>query len=245
MKLVIIPTYNERENLKELLKLIYREVEDIHVLIIDDHSPDGTGDLVETLIVEQYKDRLFLVKRPGKLGLGTAYITGFKWALEREYQYIFEMDADFSHNPKYLRDFLNAIEGCDVVLGSRYIPGGGVKNWGLGRRLISRGGSLYSRFILGMPFRDLTGGYKCFRREVLEHMELDSVKSNGYSFQIEMTYRAFLNDFCIREVPIVFEERTAGKSKMSRRIFMEAIVMVWKLRLTKEELRSEKNQAFV
>lgn len=238
MKLIVIPTYNECGNLAELLSLIYTEVEGIHILIVDDNSPDGTGSLVKELMQYQYKERLFLMERSGKLGLGTAYIAGFKWALAREYTHIFEMDADFSHNPKYLRSFIEVAQSYDVVLGSRYIAGGGVVNWNLIRRIISRGGSLYSRFILGVPFRDLTGGYKCFRREVLEQIDLDDVKSNGYSFQIELTYRAFLKNFRIQEVPIVFEERAAGNSKMSREIFMEAIWMVWKLRADKHRLQT-------
>lgn len=240
MKLVIIPTYNERDNLEELLAQVYRAVADMHVLIVDDNSPDGTANLVEELMAGRYSGQLFLFKRPGKLGLGTAYIAGFKWALQRSYQYIFEMDADFSHNPKYLADFLTTIETCDVVLGSRYIPGGGVTNWGLIRRFISKGGSLYSRMILGLPFRDLTGGFKCFRREVLETLDLEGIKSNGYSFQIEMTYRAYLKGFRIKEVPIVFEERAAGKSKMSRKIFAEALLMIWKLRFAKAEFMAGK-----
>ncbi|HEY3425701.1 MAG TPA: polyprenol monophosphomannose synthase [Negativicutes bacterium] len=238
MKLIVIPTYNECDNLAELLPLIYTEVEGIHILIVDDNSPDGTGGLVKELMQYQYKERLFLIERSGKLGLGTAYIAGFKWALAREYTHIFEMDADFSHNPKYLRSFIAASLNYDVVLGSRYIAGGGVTNWNLTRRIISRGGSLYSRFILGLPFKDLTGGYKCFRREVLEQIDLDDVKSNGYSFQIELTYRAFLKNFRVGEVPIIFEERAAGNSKMSRKIFMEAIWMVWKLRAAKNRLQS-------
>jgi len=236
MKLIVIPTYNERDNVAELLKIIYSEVKDIHILIVDDNSPDGTGVLVKKLIAEKYPDQLFLLQRAGKLGLGTAYIAGFKWALAHKYNYIFEMDADFSHNPKYLKDFIIAAANCDLVLGSRYILGGGVTNWNLMRRIISRGGSLYSRIILGLPFMDLTGGFKCFRREVLETINLDDVRSNGYSFQIELTYRAFLKNFRIKEVPIVFEERVAGKSKMSRKIFIEAILMVWKLRMDKARL---------
>lgn len=242
MKLIVIPTYNERKNLTELLALIYRQDKDFHVLIVDDNSPDGTGELVAELIQSDYANKLFLLTRPGKLGLGTAYIAGFKWALARDYQYIFEMDADFSHNPKYLKQFLAAAQDCDLVLGSRYIPGGGVTNWSVMRRIISYGGSLYSRIILGLPFKDLTGGYKCFRRELLENIDLDDVQSNGYSFQIELTYRAFLKSFTIREVPIIFEERAAGKSKMSRKIFREAIWMVWKLRLAKNRLRASKSK---
>ena len=229
--LIIIPTYNESDNIEKLLDLISRTDPAAHVLIVDDNSPDRTYEIVERLMQTSYPGRLFLLKRAGKLGLGTAYIAGFKWALARDYDYIFEMDADFSHDPKYLPAFLTAIEKHDLVLGSRYVPGGGVKNWGLLRKFISRGGSLYARTILGLSLRDLTGGFKCFRREVLEAIDLDSIKSNGYSFQIEMTYRACCKGFRIFETPIVFEDRTAGKSKMSRKIFLEAVLMVWKLRL--------------
>lgn len=229
--LIIIPTYNESDNIEKLLDLISRTDPAAHVLIVDDNSPDRTYEIVERLMQTSYPGRLFLLKRAGKLGLGTAYIAGFKWALARDYDYIFEMDADFSHDPKYLPAFLAAIEKNDLVLGSRYVPGGGVKNWGLLRKFISRGGSLYARTILGLSLRDLTGGFKCFRRQVLETIDLDSVKSNGYSFQIEMTYRARCQGFRICETPIVFEDRTAGKSKMSRKIFLEAVLMVWKLRL--------------
>ena len=229
--LIIIPTYNESDNIEKLLDLISRTDPAAHVLIVDDNSPDRTYEIVERLMQTSYPGRLFLLKRAGKLGLGTAYIAGFKWALARDYDYIFEMDADFSHDPKYLPAFLAAIEKHDLVLGSRYVPGGGVKNWGLLRKIISRGGSLYARTILGLSLRDLTGGFKCFRRQVLESIDLDAVKPNGYSFQIEMTYRARCKGFRICETPIVFEDRTAGKSKMSRKIFLEAVLMVWKLRM--------------
>lgn len=229
--LIIIPTYNESDNIEKLLDLISRTDPAAHVLIVDDNSPDRTYEIVERLMQTSYPGRLFLLKRAGKMGLGTAYIAGFKWALARDYDYIFEMDADFSHDPKYLPAFLAAIEKHDLVLGSRYVPGGGVKNWGLLRKFISRGGSLYARTILGLSLRDLTGGFKCFRRQVLESIDLDAVKSNGYSFQIEMTYRARCKGFRICETPIVFEDRTAGKSKMSRKIFLEAVLMVWKLRM--------------
>ena len=228
--LIIIPTYNERDNIEALLALITRTDPVVHILIVDDNSPDRTYEIVEELMQSLYPGQLFLLKRTGKMGLGTAYIAGFKWALGRDYDYIFEMDADFSHDPKYLTDFWAAIQTHDVVLGSRYIPGGGVKNWGVIRKFISRGGSLYARTILGMSLRDLTGGFKCFRREVLEAIDLDGIKSNGYSFQIEMTYRAKRKGFRIVETPIVFEDRTAGKSKMSRKIFWEAVLKVWKLR---------------
>ena len=229
--LIIIPTYNERENLATLLAAIDRVDPVAHILIVDDNSPDRTHEVVEDLMQSSYSGRLFLLKRAGKMGLGTAYIDGFRWALARKYDYIFEMDADFSHDPHYLPEFLSAIETCDVVLGSRYVKGGGVKNWGLLRKIISRGGGIYARTILGLPLHDLTGGFKCFRREVLQAIDLDEVKSNGYSFQIEMTYRAKLKGFRIVETPIVFEDRTAGKSKMSSKIFLEAVLMVWKLRI--------------
>ena len=243
MKLIVIPTYNERDNVEALLQQVYYILKDVHVLIVDDNSPDGTGELVGTLMQKQYQNRLFLLSRTGKLGLGTAYIAGFKWALARDYQYIFEMDADFSHNPIYLTSFIEAAQHYDLVLGSRYIAGGGVANWSLWRRMISRGGSLYARLILDLSYRDLTGGYKCFRRQLLEQMDLDDIKSNGYSFQIEMTYRAFLKGFTIKEIPIVFEERAEGKSKMSHKIFMEAVVMVWKLRAAQKRLRALSDNA--
>ncbi len=230
--LIIIPTYNEKENLGPLLEAIYEIRPDIHVLVVDDNSPDGTGQLVaEWADSPQYEGRLFLLRRAGKLGLGTAYIAGFRWALARSYRRILEMDADFSHNPRYLPDLLAAAEEADLVLGSRYVPGGGVKNWGFWRRFLSRGGSLYARVLLGLPYQDLTGGFKCFRREVLETLDLGAVRSNGYSFQIELTYRAHCKGFKIKEVPIVFEDREVGKSKMSKHIFWEAVLMVWKLRM--------------
>ena len=230
--LIIIPTYNEKENLGPLLEAIYEIRPDIHVLVVDDNSPDGTGQLVaEWAEAPQYEGRLFLLRRAGKLGLGTAYIAGFRWALARSYRRILEMDADFSHNPRYLPDLLAAAEEADLVLGSRYVPGGGVKNWGFWRRFLSRGGSLYARVLLGLPYQDLTGGFKCFRREVLETLDLGAIRSNGYSFQIELTYRAHCKGFKIKEVPIVFEDREVGKSKMSKHIFLEAVLMVWKLRM--------------
>ena len=215
-----------------MLEAIYEIRPDIHVLVVDDNSPDGTGQLVaEWAEAPQYEGRLFLLRRAGKLGLGTAYIAGFRWALARSYRRILEMDADFSHNPRYLPDLLAAAEEADLVLGSRYVPGGGVKNWGFWRRFLSRGGSLYARVLLGLPYQDLTGGFKCFRREVLETLDLGAVRSNGYSFQIELTYRAHCKGFKIKEVPIVFEDREVGKSKMSKHIFWEAVLMVWKLRM--------------
>lgn len=230
-KLVIIPTYNEIKNVERLVGLVYQYVPDMHILIVDDNSPDGTGAFVTQLIETKYPQQLHLLRRAGKLGLGTAYIAGFKWALERDYEFIMEMDADFSHNPKYLPQMLAAAEKADLALGSRYVKGGGVTNWSLIRRFISLGGSMYSRIILGLRVRDLTGGFKCFRRKVLEKIDLNDVRSNGYCFQIEMTYRTILAGFKVVEVPFVFEERAAGKSKMSKKIFLEALLRVPKLRL--------------
>lgn len=235
--LIIIPTYNERQNIEPLFETIFTVSNDVHILVVDDNSPDKTYELVEELQQSRYLDKVFLIKRTGKLGLGTAYVAGFKWALSHGYDYIMEMDADFSHDPVYINDFLREIKIADLVIGSRYVPGGGVVNWGVGRKFISRGGSLYSRTILGLPLHDITGGYKCFRREVLENINLDSIKSNGYSFQVEMNYRTYLKGFRIKEIPIIFEDRRVGQSKMSRRIFLEAILMVWRLRLAKGELQ--------
>jgi dolichol-phosphate mannosyltransferase len=238
MNLIIIPTYNEKANLQDLLPLIYQNLPGTHILIVDDNSPDGTGDLVDSLAAATYPGQLFILKRPGKMGLGTAYLAGFKWALANNYSLIFEMDADFSHNPCYLPAFVEAAKSADLVIGSRYVAGGGVRNWGLLRRCISLGGSLYSRLIMGMPFHDLTGGFKCFRRQLLEQIDLNDVKSNGYSFQIEMTFRAYLLGSKIQEIPILFEERAEGQSKMSGSIFREAMLMVPKLRLAKSRLKS-------
>jgi len=227
--LIIIPTYNEIENLERLLVSIFEVVPSAHVLVVDDNSPDGTGPLAD--VIAGRDERVFAMHRAGKLGLGTAYIAGFRWALERDYQFIFEMDADFSHQPKYLPAFLKAAENADLVLGCRYMPGGGTENWTALRQFISRGGNLYARFIMGLPYKDLTGGFKCFRREVLEAIDLDGVKSKGYAFQIELTFRARKLGFRISEVPIVFPDRTHGTSKMSGKIAREAMVNVVKLRL--------------
>lgn len=230
MMLVVIPTYNELANIESIVKSVLA-YDWLHVLVVDDNSPDGTANIVTNLIEKDFSGRLFLHKRSGKLGLGTAYLEGFAWALQRDYEAIFEMDADFSHNPKYLPAFKKAIEnGADLVLGSRYVKDGGVKNWGVFRKIISRGGSLYARTILGLSIRDLTGGFKCFRRSVLESIDFSDVKSNGYSFQIELTYSSWKKGFKIVEIPIIFEDRTLGASKMSKKIFLEAIIMVWKMR---------------
>jgi dolichol-phosphate mannosyltransferase len=226
-----IPTYNERENLQAITEAVLTSDPRLEVLIVDDNSPDGTGDLADRLAAGD--ERIHVLHRPQKQGLGRAYLDAFRWALSRPYQYLLEMDADFSHHPKYLPQLLNEAErGTDLVLGSRYVPGGGTLNWGRVRQMISRGGSLYARIALGIPIRDLTGGFKCFRRGVLESIDLDAVRSNGYAFQIELTYRALQKGFRVKEVPIVFEDRRVGQSKMSRTIFFEALMMVWKLRFT-------------
>ncbi len=226
--LIVLPTYNERANLADLVKEIHRQVPRAEVLVVDDASPDGTGELAEELAARD--SRVHVEHRAGKMGLGTAYLLGFQYALDRGYDLVFEMDADFSHDPVYLPRFLEAIEQADLVLGSRYTRGGGTENWALWRRLLSRGGGLYARTVLGVPYRDLTGGYKCFRREVLEALPLDEIRSEGYSFQIEVTFRVHQMGFRIVEVPIIFRERREGESKISKRIVVEAMGVVWRLR---------------
>jgi dolichol-phosphate mannosyltransferase len=227
--LVCIPTYNERDNVSAIARAVVAADPRVDVLIVDDNSPDGTGQLAERLSV--IEPRIHVLHRPRKQGLGRAYLHAFEWALQRGYQYVLEMDADFSHDPRYIPKFLNATErGADLVLGSRYVSGGGTLNWGFFRKLVSRGGSLYARRVLGIRIRDLTGGFKCFRRQVLESINLPAVRSTGYAFQIELTYRALRKGFKVVEIPIVFEDRRVGQSKMSRKIFLEALVMVWKLR---------------
>lgn len=231
--LIIVATYNERENIEALINNIYTFAPDVNILVIDDNSPDKTYEIVENLQENKYKDKLFLLKRAGKLGLGTAYVAGFNWAIKECYEVVMQMDADFSHNPKYIPEFLEAIKTNDLVLGSRYIAGGGVLNWGFIRRVISQGGSLYARAILDVKLRDLTGGFKCWRVKALEAIDVNSLKSNGYSFQIETTYKAICNGFKIKEIPIIFEDRRVGQSKMSSKIFLEALLMVLKLRFIK------------
>lgn len=234
-KLIIIATYNEKDNIEKMLMDVFASVPDVNILVIDDNSPDKTHEIVERLITERYPVQLHLMKRAGKLGLGTAYIAGFNWGLERDYDVIGHMDADFSHNPKYLPSMFEALaNGYDLVLGSRYVKGGGVVNWGLKRKIISRGGSLYAKIILGLPFNDLTGGFKCFKRKVLETIGINELKSTGYSFQIETTYKTYLNGFKIKEIPIIFEDRILGQSKMSGSIFKEALLMVLRMRLNKD-----------
>jgi len=229
--LVIVPTYNERDNLPNIVAAVHEHLPEADLLIVDDNSPDGTGALADELAAKDGK--LHVLHRAGKQGLGTAYVAGFKWALGRGYQFLFEMDCDFSHDPKYLPVMLDrARAGADLVLGSRYVAGGGTVNWGPMRKFISRGGSMYARTILGVGVRDLTGGFKCFRRTTLEALDLDSVSAQGYGFQIEMTYRAVKQGFRVEEVPIIFVDRRVGQSKMSKKIFLEALTLVWKLRLS-------------
>ncbi len=229
-KLVIIPTYNEKQNIAKLITAIFHEnIEDLELLIVDDNSPDGTGDIVEELT--RSDSRVHLMRREKKMGLGTAYVAGFKYALERDYDLIIEMDADFSHNPNSLHELIDATKDNDVVVGSRYVDGVNVVHWPLGRLLLSIGASKYTRIITGLPLKDCTSGFKCFKRQVLESIDLDRIQSDGYSFQIEMNFRAWKKGFEICEIPIVFEDRAAGSSKMSKKIVREAIWMVWKLKL--------------
>lgn len=228
--LIVTPTYNERDNLERFVESVLRWLPDAHVLIVDDGSPDGTGDIAERLAKED--PRVRVMHRPGKMGIGTAYVQGFQRGLAEGYDLLFEMDADLSHDPAHLPAFLSAFDrGADVVVGSRNVVGGGVTGWGVGRHFMSKGGSLYSRTILGLQIRDLTSGYKAFRADVLRAIDLGSVRSEGYSFQIELTYRAVQRGFKVVETPIHFVDRHAGQSKMSKGIFMEAVTMVWKLRL--------------
>jgi dolichol-phosphate mannosyltransferase len=227
--LVCLPTYDERENLGPVVTAILAATPEVDVLVVDDDSPDGTGRLADEISARE--PRVQVLHRAGKEGLGKAYLAGFAWALARGYRLVLEMDADFSHDPRYLPGMLaRAGADADLVLGSRWVPGGGTVNWGLGRKLVSRGGSLYARTILGVPVRDLTGGFKCFRREVLEAIDLPTVECSGYSFQIELTFRALRAGFRVVEVPIVFADRRVGRSKMSRAIVLEAIRKVWSMR---------------
>jgi dolichol-phosphate mannosyltransferase len=227
--LVVVPTYNEALNIERLIAAILAQGPQFDVLVVDDGSPDGTGDLVAALAAQS--PRVQLLRRVGKLGLGTAYVAGFREGLRQGYRYLCEMDADFSHQPDYLPVLLAVAErAADVALGSRNVPGGRVENWSWKRKLISKGGSLYARTILGMPIRDCTGGFKCFRADVLRRIDLDSITSNGYAFQVEMNYRCHQAGFRIHELPIVFPDRVHGQSKMSQRIVWEAAAMVLKLR---------------
>lgn len=227
--LVIVPTYNERENITRLIDLVLYQDPSIDVLVIDDGSPDGTGQLADE--VAAVNPRVNVIHRPSKMGLGTAYIAGFKWALQHSYAYVLEMDADFSHDPAHLPQFLTSIQDADLVLGSRYREGRvTVVNWPVARLLLSYFANVYARIVTGLQLYDATGGFKCFRRAVLEAINLDDVRSNGYAFQIEMSFRAWRRGFRIVEIPIVFVDRTEGVSKMSKKIVREAIWMVWRLR---------------
>jgi len=231
--LIIVPTYNERDNVEEVVARFLDPLPEAEILFVDDNSPDGTGAVIDTIVAAN--QRVHVLHRERKQGLGTAYIAGFKWALERDHDYVLEMDADFSHDPRDLPDMVRlAHEGADMVVGSRYVEGGGTVNWGIGRQIISRAGSLYARTILGVNVRDLTSGFACYRRQALEEVDLDQVQSNGYSFQIEMKYRVIQAGMTVAELPIVFEDRRVGQSKMSRAIFLEAVGMVWKLRFGRD-----------
>jgi dolichol-phosphate mannosyltransferase len=226
--LVIIPTYNEAENAEAIINAALDQDKNLEVLIVDDKSPDGTGLIVTRMITEN--NRIHLLERSEKKGLGSAYVAGFKYAIEHKYDYIFEMDADFSHDPKVLPQMLEAIQDNDLVIGSRYINGINVVNWPLHRLMLSWFASKYVQLITCMKINDPTGGFKCFRREVLESIDLDSILSDGYSFQVEMNFRTWLRKFRIKEIPIVFTDRRSGQSKMSKKIVREAIWMVWKLK---------------
>ena len=227
--LVVVPTYNEAVNLPSIVPQILAQDPRLDVLIVDDNSPDGTGELADQMAAAD--GRVHVLHRPGKGGLGKAYLAGFRWALERDYELVFEMDADFSHDPKFLADFLRAAEEADLVIGSRYKTGVNVINWPISRLLLSLGANQYARWITGMDIMDSTGGFKCFHRRVLETIDFDRVRSNGYSFQIEMSFRAWKKGFRLMEIPIVFTDRVEGQSKMNKRIMREAIWMVWWLRL--------------
>jgi len=227
--LVIIPTYNEAGNVQKMIPAVLEQHQGFHVLIVDDHSPDGTAALVKAM--QEGNPRIHLLERPGKLGLGTAYVAGFKYALANGYDFIFEMDADFSHDPNMLLPMLKQAEACDLVIGSRYVSGGKVRNWPVSRLILSYTANLYTRLVTGLPVRDATAGFKCYCRAVLESFDLDAIRSNGYSFQIETNFLAWKKGFRICEVPIVFGERQEGSSKMSRQIVFEAAWMVWKLKL--------------
>lgn len=229
--LICLPTYNERENVEAICRAILEAAPAVDILVIDDSSPDGTGELADQLA--SVEPRVKVLHRAGKEGLGKAYLAGFAWALAQGYALVLEMDGDFSHDPGHLPAMLSAARQADLVLGSRYVPGGGTVNWGLARRLLSRWGSFYARTVLGLRVRDLTGGFKCFRREVLEAIDLPSVSCTGYAFQIELTYRAVRCGFRVAEVPIVFADRRVGQSKMSKRIVLEALRKVWAIRFSR------------
>lgn len=226
--LVVIPTYNEAENIPRLIPTVLSQAANLEVLVVDDGSPDGTAGLVRDMM--SVDSRIHLLERPGKMGLGTAYVAGFKFAIEHKYDFVFEMDADFSHSPKELPNFLRKMEDYDLVIGSRYINGVRVLNWPMQRLLLSYFANIYTRIITGLPVHDATGGFKCYRRTVLESIDLDTIKSNGYAFQIEISYKVWKRGFRIVEIPIIFLDRRSGTSKMSKSIVYEAVFMLWKLR---------------
>jgi dolichol-phosphate mannosyltransferase len=234
--LVVVPTYNERENLEAIVRAIREQLAAVDILVIDDGSPDGTGDIAESLASSL--GGIHVIHRPGKMGLGTAYVTGFRYALERDYSCVFEMDADFSHDPRYLPRLLEAAEKYDMVIGSRYVPGGSTPDWRLIRRIISGGGNVFARNMLSLPVRDCTAGFKCYRRSVLAAFDLERINLQGYAFQIETVYQAYKNGFRIGEVPIVFPDRRLGQSKMSRHIVAEAFTYVVRRRLEQFRHRS-------
>jgi dolichol-phosphate mannosyltransferase len=228
--LVVIPTYNESENIGRIVPLVLEQDPGIHVLVVDDASPDGTGDIVDGMAA--HDERVHCLHRPGKSGLGSAYIAGFQWALEHtDAQYVFEMDADFSHDPGAIPEFLEAIVDADLVVGSRYLNGITVINWPLSRLILSVGANIYAGVVTGLPLKDCTGGFKCFRRETLAVLPLERVHSDGYSFQIELNWHVWRQGLRLREIPIIFTDRVEGVSKMSRKIILEAMWMVWRLRL--------------
>jgi dolichol-phosphate mannosyltransferase len=229
--LVVTPTYNEADNIEKFIYAVLDQREDVEMLIVDDNSPDKTGDMVDALMAKN--PRIHLLRRPGKMGLGTAYVEGFRYALANGFDFVFEMDADFSHSPDEIPRFLEKAQACDLVIGSRYTNGVRVINWPIRRLILSYAANVYTRIVTGMPIKDATGGFKCFRRKVLEAIDLDRVRSNGYAFQIEMNFKAFCKGFMLCEHPIIFADRTSGHSKMSRKIVYEAVWMVWKLKFRK------------
>ncbi len=236
--LIIIPTYNEVDNLRPLLGEIFENLPQTDILIVDDNSPDNTGALADEMAA--HDTRVHVLHRAGKLGLGTAYIAGFKYAIDQNYDVAFEMDADFSHDPRYLPNFITAIEhGADLVIGSRYVKGGGTPNWSFLRRFISGGGNIYTRIVLNLPIHDCTAGYRCYRRNVLETIGLDTIVSQGYAFQVELVHRVLKYNFKIVEIPIIFMDRRVGKSKMSRKIFIEGFLSVLRIRLNERKETSQ------
>lgn len=238
---VVIPTYNEKENIGKMFDEIFKYLPETGILVVDDNSPDGTADIIKARMKDD--NRIHIIERQGKMGLGTAYCAGFSWALENNYDVVFEMDADFSHNPKDLPRLLDTLnQGYDLVIGSRYIEGMNVVNWPLQRLILSYGASLYTRIITGMPIRDCTGGFKCFRASALEKIDFDTIHSNGYGFQIEMNYRVWKNKDKIKEISIVFTDRVNGVSKMNKKIIYEAVFLVWKLRFAYKRMLKKKKK---